>query len=332
MDFAAEMKQHRIEMKLPSLEQLEDAARLVASAMRPTPEIRWPLLSERFGAELWVKHENHTPIGSFKVRGGLVFTDDLVRRRRDRAGVIAATRGNHGQSVAFAARRYGLHATIVVPRLNSVEKNAAMRALGAELIEHGDDFQDAFEHATRLASERNLVMFPSFHELLVRGVGTYGLELLRAVPALEIVYVPIGLGSGICGMIAAREALGLTTSIVGVVAEAAPAYALSFAERNPVSTESARTEADGLAVRIPDPAAVDVINRYAERVVTVSDDEIKAAMRHYFTDTHNVAEGAGAAALAGALKERDRLRGRKVGVILSGGNIDRPAYARILAE
>jgi threonine dehydratase len=331
MDFASEMKQHLVVMRLPSLEELHDAARLVASAIRPTPEICWPALSERCGAEVWVKHENHTPIGSFKVRGGLVFTDDLVRRRPAVTGVIAATRGNHGQSVAFAARRHGLRATIVVPQRNSVEKNAAMRALGAELIEHGDDFQDAFEYATQLARDRELAMFPSFHELLVRGVGTYGLELLRAVAALEIVYVPIGLGSGICGTIAAREALGLATKIVGVVAEGAPAYALSFAERKPVRTDSARTEADGLAVRVPDPAAVEVLNRYVERVVTVSDDEIKDAMRHYFTDTHNVAEGAGAAALAGALKERDRLRGRTVGVILSGGNIDRSAYTRILA-
>jgi threonine dehydratase len=332
MDFTSEMKQHRSEMKFPSLVQLEDAARLVASAMRPTPEICWPALSVRCGAELWVKHENHTPIGSFKVRGGLVYTDDLVRGKPAPAGVIAAPRGNHGQSVAFAACRYGLHATIVVPRLNSVEKNAAMRALGAELLEHGEDFQDALEYARELSRERELVLFPSFHELLVRGVATYGLELLRAVAALDIVYVPIGLGSGICGTIAAREALGLTTKIVGVVAEAAPAYALSFAARKPVRTESAHTEADGLAVRVPDPAAVEMINRHAERVVTVSDEEIRAAMRHYFTDTHNVAEGAGAAALAGALKERERLRGRRVGVILSGGNVDRPAYARILAE
>jgi threonine dehydratase len=318
-------------MNLPSLEQLEDAARLVASAMKPTREICWPTLSARCGAEVWVKHENHTPIGSFKVRGGLVYTDDLVRRRPAVTGVIAATRGNHGQSVAFAARRYGLRATIVVPHGNSVEKNAAMRALGAELIEHGEDFQDAFEHATQLARDRGLVMFPSFHELLVRGVGTYGLELLRAVAGLDTVYVPIGLGSGICGTIAAREALGLATKIVGVVAAAAPAYALSFEARKPMATESARTEADGLAVRVPDADAVEVINRYADGVVTVCDDEINSAMRFYFTDTHNVAEGAGAAALAGALKERDHVRGRRVGVILSGGNVDRPAFARILA-
>jgi threonine dehydratase len=326
------MQQDLSGMKLPSLAQLEDAASLIASAMRPTPEICWPALSARCGAEIWVKHENHTPIGSFKVRGGLVYSDDLVRRRGAGSGVIAATRGNHGQSVAFAARRYGLHATIVVPRRNSAEKNAAMRALGAELLERGDDFQDAFEHATQLGSERKLEMFPSFHELLVRGVGTYGLELLRASAALETVYVPIGLGSGICGMIAAREALGRRTKIVGVVAEAAPAYAFSFAAGKPVRTDSARTEADGLAVRVPDPAAVEMINRYAERVVTVSDEEIRAAMRYYFSDTHNVAEGAGAAALAAALKERERLRGGATAVILSGGNVDRPAYARILAE
>jgi threonine dehydratase len=206
-----------------------------------------------------------------------------------------------------------------------------MRALGAELIEHGGDFQDAFEFATQLALGRGLTMVPSFHELLVRGVGTYGLELLRAVGGLDTVYVPIGLGSGICGTIAARQALGLTTKIVGVVAAAAPAYALSFAARNPVSTDSAHTDADGLAVRVPNPDAVEAINRYAERVVTVSEDEIKLAMRHYFTDTHNLAEGAGAAALAAALKERDLLRGRSIGVILSGANTDRAVFARVLA-
>jgi threonine dehydratase len=317
-------------MTLPRLEQLDEAARLVASAMRPTPEICWPTLSARCGVEVWVKHENHTPIGSFKVRGGLVYIDDLLRRGPRPTGIIAATRGNHGQSIAFAARRRGLRAMIVVPHGNSVEKNAAMRALGAELIEHGRDFQDALEYASQVARERKLAMVPSFHELFVRGVAGYGLEFLRAVNGLDTVYVPIGLGSGICGTIAAREALGLTTKIVGVVSDAAPTYALSFAAGKPVPTESATTNADGLAVRVPDPEAVEVINRFCERVVTVSDPEIEEAMRHYFSDTHNVAEGAGAAALAAVLKERDKMRGQRVGIILSGGNIDRKTYAHIL--
>lgn len=319
-------------MMLPRLEQLEEAARIVGGVMRPTAEIGWPLLSARCGAEVWVKHENHSPIGAFKLRGGLVYMDSLARAPMRPAGVIAATRGNHGQSIAAAARRHGLRSTIVVPLGNSVEKNTAMRALGAELIEHGRDFQAALEFAKALAVERGLAMVPSFHELLVRGVATYSLEFLRAVPCLDTVYVPIGLGSGICGMIAAREALGLATKVVGVVAANAPAYALSFAASRPVATDSSDTLADGLACRVPEPAAVELINHYAERVVTVSEDEITAAMRHYFTDTHNVAEGAGAAPLAALVNERALMAGRRVGLVLSGANVDRAQYVRVLAQ
>jgi threonine dehydratase len=319
-------------MVLPRLDQIEEAARIVGAVMRPTQEICWPLLSARCGAEVWVKHENHSPIGAFKLRGGLVYMDNLARAPKAPAGIITATRGNHGQSIADAARRHQIRATIIVPHGNSVEKNAAMRAFGAELIEHGRDFQEAFEFATAQAAERDLAMIPSFHEVLVRGVATYSLEFLRAVPGLDTVYVPIGLGSGVCGMIAAREALGLTTKVIGVVAANAPAYALSFAAGRPVSTESSDTVADGMACRVPEPSAVDLINRYAERVVTVTEEEIKAAMRHYFTDTHNVAEGAGAASLAALLQERSRIAGRRVGIILSGGNIDRSQFVRILSE
>jgi len=319
-------------MNLPRRDQIEDAARIVGAVMRPTPEIHWPLLSARCGAEVWVKHENHTPVGAFKLRGGLVYMEDLARAGRPPAGVIAATRGNHGQSIAYAARRHGLSATIVVPYGNSAEKNAAMRALGAELIEHGHDFQAALEFAKAQAHERNLTMVPSFNEMLVRGVATCGLEFLSAAPELDTVYVPIGLGSGICGMIAAREAAGLRTKVVGVTAANAPAYALSFAAGKPVATASADTIADGVACRVPEPAAVEIINRYAERIVTVTEEEIASAMRHYFTDTHNVAEGAGAAPLAALIKERTRMAGRRVGLVLSGGNVDRPLYARILAQ
>lgn len=319
-------------MRLPRLEQIEEAAQLVYGVMRPTPEIAWPLLAARCGAEVWVKHENHSPIGAFKLRGGLVYMDSFARGRNPPAGVIAATRGNHGQSIAAAARRYGLRATIVVPHGNSVEKNAAMRALGADLLEHGHDFQAALEFANAQADERGLAMIPSFDELLVRGVATYSLEFLRAVRDLDTVYVPIGLGSGICGMIAAREALGLTTAVVGVVSANAPAYALSFAAGRPVATESSATLADGMACRVPEPSAVELINRYAERVVSVSEDEIKSAIRHYFTDAHNVAEGAGAAPLAALLKERERMAGHRVGLVLSGGNIDCEQYVRVLGE
>ena len=315
---------------LPALADLEAAATTVHGVMPPTPQYCWPLLSQRTGAETWVKHENHTPVGAFKLRGGLVYMQRLKREQPDVAGVIAATRGNHGQSVAFAAARAGLAAVIVVPHGNSAEKNAAMRALGAELIEHGHDFQAAYEHAMGLAAARRLHALRSFHPWLVAGVGSYALELFRAVPDIDTVYVPIGLGSGICGTMAARDALGLRTKVVGVVAENAAAYALSFAQKAAVSTNSADTIADGMACRVPDNDALAAILAGAERVVTVSEDAIKAAMRHYFTDTHNLVEGAGAAPLAALLQERPRMAGKRVALILSGGNIDRPLYAGVL--
>jgi threonine dehydratase len=318
-------------MQLPALAQLEDAARVVYASMPPTPQYRWPLLCEALGTELWVKHENHTPTGAFKVRGGLVYFADLARAGSRISGVVSATRGNHGQSVALAARRNGLAVTIVVPHGNSVEKNAAMRALGAELVEHGEDFQAAREHAAQLARTRDLLMVPSFHPLLVRGVGTYSLELLRAVPDLDTVYVPIGLGSGICGMIAAREALGARTEVVGVVSAQAPAYALSYAQRQAVEHAVTTRIADGMACRTPEPEALELLWRHLARAVQVTDDEVERAMRLMFTATHNVAEGAGAAGLAAALQERERLRGRRVAVILCGANVDHDVFARILA-
>jgi threonine dehydratase len=315
---------------LPSLDDLESAATLVHAVMPATPQYCWPLLAERIGAEVWVKHENHTPIGAFKLRGGLVYFDHLRRTQPDVAGVVTATRGNHGQSVGLAARRNGLSAVVVVPRGNGIEKNAAMRALGVELIETGHDFQAAVEAAAAIAAERSWHFIPAFHPAILCGVGTYALELLRAVPDLDTVYVPIGLGSGICGMIAARDALGLGTRIVGVVSDAAPAYALSFAAGYPISHDVTTRIADGMACRTPVPAALEIIRQGAARVVQVSDAEVEDAMRILFTDTHNVAEGAGAAALAALIKERDSVPGRRVGVVLSGGNVDRDVFARIL--
>jgi threonine dehydratase len=315
-----------------TLAQLDDAAALVHAVMPPTPQFCWPLLAARSGVELFVKHENHTPIGAFKVRGGLVYMADLRKSEPGVTGVISATRGNHGQSVALAARRHGLAATIVVPHGNSREKNAAMRALGAELVEHGDDFQAAAEHAAELAETRHLHFVRSFDERLVAGVASYALELLRGVADIDTVYVPIGLGSGICGMIQTRDALGLGTRVVGVVAAGAPSYALSFAAGKPVSTNSADTMADGLACRVPAAPAVEIILKGAERIVTVEEHEIRAAMRHLFTDTHNIAEGAGAATLAALLKEKARMEGKRVVIVLSGGNIDRALYAEVLAE
>jgi threonine dehydratase len=314
------------------LETLEAAAALVHRVVPPTPQYCWPLLSRRVGAELWVKHENHAPTGAFKIRGGLVYLDEVRRSQPDIRGVVTATTGNHGQSIALAAARLGLDATIVVPYGNSIEKNRAMEGFGARLVEAGHDFQAAFEHAIELAEHQKLHFVRSYHPLLVRGVASYALELFGAVPDLDTVYVPIGLGSGISGVIAAREALGLTTEIVGVVAEGAPTYALSFAAGAPVSTNSVETMAEGLAVRVPDPEAFDIIRRGAARILTVSEAEIRRAMRILFTGTHNVAEGAGAAPLAAALQERDRLRGERVAVIQSGGNIDRALFAEVLAE
>lgn len=318
---------------LPSLGELEDATDLIRPVLPPTPQIRWPLLCQRTGADVWVKHENHLPVGAFKVRGGLVYIDDLKRRQPGSAGIVSATRGNHGQSLAFACARHGLSCTIVVPHGNSREKNAAMAALGAELVEHGEDFQDAADHLDALVAERGLERVPSFHPLLVRGVGTYGLEFLRAQPDLDTVYVPIGLGSGICGMIAAREALGLKTEIVGVVSAHAPCYALSFAQGHPVATNRAATRlADGMACRTPVAESVAIVNAHAARIVQVTDDEIAEAMRAFLTDTHNVAEGAGAAGLAALMQERGRQRGRKTGVVITGGNVDAAAFADVLAH
>ena len=315
---------------MPGLAELERAAALVHRVLLPTPQLCWPLLSARCGAEVWVKHENHTPIGAFKIRGGLAYLATLREREPDICGVIAATRGNHGQSVAMAARHLGLAAVIVAPHGNSRDKNAAMRAFGAELVEHGHDFQAAYEYSRELAAERRLHLVPSFDAALVAGVASYALELFRAVADIDTVYVPIGLGSGICGTMAVRDALGVKTKVVGVVAAKAPAYALSFAAGRAVATDSADTMADGLACRVPDAAALAAILKGAERIVTVSEDEIRAAMRHLFTDTHNVAEGAGAAALAGLLQEKERMAGKRVAIILSGGNVDRAVFASVL--
>ena len=316
---------------LATKETLSTAAELVAQQMQPTPQICWPLLSARCGAEVWVKHENHTPIGAFKIRGGLIYMDALMRREPNVRGVITATRGNHGQSVAFAARSAGIRAVVVVPHGNSREKNAAMKAFGAELIEQGCDFNEALDFAREQAEAQQIVFISSFGSDLVAGVGTYTAELLSAVPDLKAIYVPIGLGSGICGAISARDAFGSKADIVGVVAQSASAYALSYEAGEPVSTNSADTFADGLAVRIPDARALEIILSGADRIVSVSEAEMKAAVRHYYTDTHNLAEGAGAASLAALLQEKEKMAGRKVGLALSGGNIDRDLYLDILS-
>jgi threonine dehydratase len=314
-----------------ALSEIEAAARRVYAAVAPTPQHAWPLLARRADADVWVKHENHTPTGAFKVRGGVNLLAELRERRELPAGIISATRGNHGQSLAFAARREGLRCVIVVPHGNSRDKNAAMAAFGAELIEFGRDFDEAREHAASIAAAQGLRYIGPFERALVAGVATYALELFHAVPSLDTVHVPIGCGSGICGLISVRDALGLATRIVGVVSTNANAYAQSFRTGRRVETETANTIADGMAVRVPVDAALEVIRKGAEDVVEVTDDEVESAMRIYYDDTHQVAEGAGAAPLAALLKSPRRAGGRHA-VILCGGNVDRAVYHRVLGE
>jgi len=315
-----------------TLSSLESAAATVHAVLPPTPQYSWALLNQRLGTELWVKHENHTPLGAFKVRGGLTYFEHLRRSAPQVREVVCATRGNHGQSVAFAAARHGLRATIVVPHGNSTEKNAAMRALGAELVVVGDDFQAAREHAARLGSEHGMHAVPAFDPLLVAGVASYGLEFLRGAPPLDVVFVPIGMGSGACSMIAARDALGCRTEIVGVVSAHAPAYARSVTEGRLVTHPASTRLADGMACSTPDPAALEILRRGLADIVEVSDDEVATAMRALFEDTHNVAEGAGAAALAAALQRKASVRGRRCGIVVTGGNVDRAMFREVLAD
>jgi threonine dehydratase len=317
-------------MPLFTLDELAAATATVRSYVPPTPAYAWPLLAERVGATVVVKHENHTPTGSFKARGGLVYVDALCRADRNLKGLVTATRGNHGQSVALAAARNGMPVVIVVPEGNSREKNAAMQAFGGELVTGGKDFDESRTVAAQIQNERGYHYVPSFHRDLVKGVATYALELFKSFDDLDVVYVPIGMGSGICGLITVRDLLGLKTKIVGVVAENAPAFALSFAAGRPVPTDSAQTFADGVACRDPQADAFAIIKTGAARVVTVSEDEIAEAIRIYYTTTHNLAEGAGAAPLAALLKEKARYAGKRVGLVLSGGNIDMPLLAQIL--
>lgn len=316
---------------LPSLSDLQEAAQLVGRYVPATPQFRWPLLAREAGCDLWIKHENHTPLGAFKIRGGIVYMDWLRRAHPEVTGVITATRGNHGQSIAFAAAQFGLQAVVVVPHGNSREKNDAMRSLGAELIEHGETFHDADHHAQELAVSRKLHPVSAFDQLLVRGVGTYGLELFAAVADLDFVYIAIGWGSGACGLAAARNALGLKTRIIGVVSNQAPSYARSFARGEIVEVPPQTRIADGVAIARPHPGAFELVRNQIERIVEVSDEAVEEAMRTYFRCTHNVAEGAGAASLAAVLQERESLAGKKVAAILTGGNVDTDVFARVLS-
>jgi threonine dehydratase len=317
---------------LPTLDEIKRAQDLVYSIMQPTPQISWPLLCERLETEVWVKHENHTPIGAFKARTAIVYAAELFRRESGIKGLITATRGNHGQSVALAARRFNVPVYIVVLFGNSPGKNAAMRAQGAKLIEYGGDYQESKEYAKKLAEENGWHFVPSYHRDIVKGVATYWLEFFSAVPDLDIVYVPIGQGSGICACSAVRNGMNLKTRIVGVVPHGAAAYALSFEAGHSVSSSVTTLLGDGMACRVPDDASLEIVLKNVERVLRVSEEEIREAMKNYFTDTHNVIEGAGAAGLAAALQEKLQLRGKRAGLVASGGNVDHDVFAKALAD
>ena len=318
-------------VSLPTLDEVRAAAELVYRLMPPTPQYRWPLLCERLGTEVWVKHENHTPIGAFKARTAIVYAEELLKREPRTRGLIVATRGNHGQSVALAAQRKNLDAVIVVPHGNSVAKNAAMRAQGAKLIEHGEDFQASLEHAKKLAAELGYHLVPPYHRNIVLGIGTYWLELFTAVSDIDLAYVPIGMGSGMCSAAAVRNALGLKTKLVGVVSDLAPTYALSWQQKKIVEAPATTKLADGLACRRGDEEALEVMLENVDHIVRVTDDEVADAMRAMFADTHNVVEGAGAAALAAATKESAALKGKRVALIATGGNVDQSVFAQVLA-
>ena len=317
---------------LPSIDEIRSAGELVYSMMPPTPQYVWPLLSQRLGAELWLKHENHTPTGAFKARTAIAYAAELFRANSRITGLVTATRGNHGQSVALAARRFGVTANIVVPRGNSTEKNAAMRAQGGNLIEFGKDYQESKEHAQKLAAQHGWQFVPSYHRDIVRGVATYWLEFFSAVPNLDVVYVPIGQGSSICSCAAVRNGLNLKTTIVGVVSEGAPAYALSFDAGRKIAAPVTTILADGMACSTPDDASLEVIIQNVHHIVQVSEEEVAQAMKATFTDTHNVAEGAGAAGLAAALKEKSALKGKRVGTVITGGNVDHDVFAKVIAD
>lgn len=314
-----------------SSEELAWAAGIVGKSVPPTPQYAWPLLASQVGAEVWVKHENHTPTGAFKVRGGLIYAERLRSTRPAVNGIISATTGNHGQSLAFAGRAAGIDVTIVVPHGNSPGKNAAMRAFGAELIVHGDDFQAAREFAGQLGAERGLETVPPYHPDLVLGVATYAAELFAAAGELDAVYVPVGMGSGISGIIGVRDLLGLRTEVIGVVAAQAPATALSVAAGKVVTTPASTTFLDGVAARVPDPDAIALISRGAARILTISEDDGAQAMRALFAATHNVPEPAGALALAGLLAERSAMAGKRVAVIQTGGNADEGLLITVLS-
>lgn len=315
-----------------SLEELTQASQLVHRVFSATPQYNWPQLTQTCGCEVWVKHENHTPTTAFKVRGGIVFVDALMKSDNPPKGLISATIGNHGQSLAFAGKRANLPVTIVVPEGNNEDQNRAIQSHGANLVIHGHDFEAARQHSLVLQHELGYRAVAPFEQALVLGVATYALELFNHVKDLDTVYVPIGMGSGIAGLIQVRDLLGLNTKIIGVVAKGAPTFALSFAAGKIINTEHAQTIADGVKTRSPMQEAFDIIKRGCDHVVQVSDNEIAKAMLQYYQATHNLAEGAGAITLAALNQEKDQMIGKKVAIILTGGNIDYQRFTQYVSD
>jgi len=314
-----------------NLDELHQAKELIHTVMPATPAYNWPQINSNTGCNVWVKHENHTPTTAFKVRGGIYLLDKLSRSKNKPPGIISATRGNHGQSLSFSGASKGIPVVIVAPECNSADQNRAIKSFGAKLILHGVDFEASRQYSHKLQEENGYFHVPPFCRDLVIGVATYALEFMSAVKDLDTIYVPVGMGSGICGLIKTRDLLGLKTKIVGVVAEGAPTFYQSFQAGHIIPTSEANTIADGVATSSPMEEGFEIIKHGAERIVKVSDQQIAEAMYQYYKFTHNLAEGAGATALAALNKEKQLMAGKKVGVILTGGNIDFKRFCEYVA-
>jgi threonine dehydratase len=316
-------------MHAPTFADICFARQRVYRALRRTPLLRHPLLAQETGLDIVVKHENHNPTGAFKVRGGINLVGSLSPE--ERRGVITATTGNHGQSIALASGREGVPCTIVVPRGNNPEKNAAMRALGAELIEFGRDFDEARERVEQLQHERGLRYVHSANEpLLIAGVGTYALEIFEDEPDVDVILVPIGGGSGACGCAIVRTAIGSRAIVIGVQAARADAFARSWRGETRVVGEKADTFAEGMATRVTFDLTFDILKRGLDDIVTLTEEELAEGVRLALRTTHNLAEGAGAASLIAAVKLRGQLAGKRVVCVMSGGNIDRATLYRVI--
>ncbi len=318
-------------MEAPTYADLLAAAPVVHQYLRPTPLYEWPALSQMLGCRYYLKHENHTPTTAFKVRGGIYLVSRLSAEQK-RRGIIGCTTGNQGQSLAYACRLFGVRCVLVVPAANNPDKVAAMRALGAELIEHGRDYDEARVYCEEIRHREGLRYVHSANEPdLIAGVGSYGLEIFDELPAPDVVLVPVGLGSGICGTALAASGRSPRTRVIGVQSELAPAVTLSWRQGRPVETNTPRTFAEGMATRVPADLTLEIMRRHVADMVLVGEEELREAIRLLLRVTHNLAEGAGAAATAAAFRMREGLAGKMVVGILSGGNLDLRELGRILA-